>query len=86
MAEGVCDLVEHERTGLLVQDHHIQEDEQIVRYRTYLESLIQDTQKRQHMSDAALAEAQRRSWYEAMECLVRGYKEVVEASRPLIAA
>ncbi len=41
IAEGVCDLVEHERTGLLVPDAHIQEDEQIVLYRTELESLIQ---------------------------------------------
>ncbi len=86
VAEGVCDLVENERTGLLVRDAHIQEDEQIVEYRRSLERLIQDTQKRQEMSDAALADAQRRSWFEAMECLVRGYKEVVESSRPLIAA
>jgi len=86
VAEGVCDLVENERTGLLVEDHHIQEDEQIVRYRNSLDSLIQDTQKRHQMSSAALIEAQQRSWYEAMECLVRGYKEVVEASRPLVAA
>ncbi len=86
VAEGVCDLVEHERTGLLVQDHHIQEDEQIISYRTRLESLVQNAQKRQEMSHAALLEAQRRSWYEAMECLVRGYKEVVDTSRPLVAA
>ena len=86
IAEGVCDLVENERTGLLVPDSHIQEDEQIVCYRTQLESLIQDTQKRQEMSNAALIEAQRRSWYEAMECLVRGYQEVVESTRPLVAA
>ena len=86
VAEGVCDLVENERTGLLVEDSHIQEDEQVVCYRNSLENLIQDTQKRHEMSNAALIEAQRRSWYEAMECLVRGYKEVVEASRPLVAA
>ena len=86
IAEGVCDLVENERTGLLVPDAHIQEDEQVVRFRTQLERLIQDTQKRQEMSNAALIEAQRRSWYEAMECLVRGYQEVVESTRPLVAA
>ena len=86
IAEGVCDLVEHERTGLLIADSHIQEDAQIVEYRKALESLIQDTQKRQEMSDAALVEAQRRSWYEAMECLVCGYQEVVESMRPLVAA
>ena len=86
IAEGVCDLVENKHTGLLVADSHIQEDAQIVKYRAALESLIQNTQKRQEMSDAALVEAQRRSWYEAMECLVRGYQEVVESTRPLVAA
>ncbi|GAC1394749.1 MAG: glycosyltransferase family 1 protein [Ktedonobacteraceae bacterium] len=86
IAEGVCDLVENGRTGLLVDDHHIQEDKQIVGYRTCLKGLIQDTQKRHEMSDAARIEAQRRSWYEAMECLVRGYQEVVESTRPLVAA
>ncbi len=86
IAEGVCDLVENERTGLLIADSHIQEDAQIVEYRKALESLIQDTQKRQKMRNAALIEAQQRSWYEAMECLVRGYQEVVESTRPLIAA
>ncbi len=86
IAEGVCDLVEHERTGLLVRDSKIGEDEQIVQYRRSLECLIRDAAKRQEMSRAALAEAQKRSWFEAMESLVRGYKEVVEASRPLVAA
>ncbi len=86
IAEGVCDLVESERTGLLVPDSHIQEDDQVVRYRTQLESLIQNTQKRQEMSGAALIDARKRSWFEAMECLVRGYQEVVESMRPLVAA
>jgi len=86
VAEGVCDLVENERTGLLLDDRRLQEDEQVVGYRTRLETLIQNPQKRVEMSSAALQEAQRRSWYEAMEQLVRGYKEVIELSRPLIAA
>ncbi len=86
VAEGVCDLVESERTGLLVNDSHIQEDEQIIDYRACLERLVQDPQKRHEMSSTALIEAQHRSWFEAMECLVRGYKEVAESSRPLVAA
>ncbi len=86
IAEGVCDLVENERTGLLVRDARIQEDEQVIEYRRSLERLVQDTQVRQTMSKDALIEAQKRSWYEAMECLVRGYQEVVESSRPLVAA
>jgi len=86
VAEGVCDLVENERTGFLVNDSHIQEDEQIIDYRVRLECLVQDAQKRREMSSAALIEAQRRSWFEAMECLIRGYKEVVESTTPLVAA
>jgi len=86
VAEGVCDLIESERTGLLVNDSHIQEDEQIIDYRVCLERLVQSTQKRHEMSSAALIEAQRRSWFEAMESLVRGYKEVVESTTPLVAA
>lgn len=86
VAEGVCDLVENEHTGLLVSDSHIQEEQQISDYRTSLELLIQNPQKRLEMSNAALVDAQRRSWFEAMECLVRGYKEVVESTTPLVAA
>ncbi len=86
VAEGVCDLVENERTGFLVNDSHIQEDEQIIDYRVRLECLVQDAQKRREMSSVALIEAQRRSWFEAMECLIRGYKEVVESTTPLVAA
>ncbi len=86
VAEGVCDLIESERTGLLVNDSHIQEDEQIIDYRVCLERLVQSTQKRHEMSSAALLEAQRRSWFEAMESLVRGYKEVAESTTPLVAA
>ena len=86
VAEGVCDLVENERTGLLVNDSHIQEEQQIIDYRTSLECLIQNPQKRLEMSSAALAEAQRRSWFEAMESLVRGYQEVVASTTPLVAA
>jgi len=86
VAEGVCDLIESERTGLLVNDSHIQEDEQIIDYRVCLERLVQSTQKRHEMSSAALLEAQRRSWFVAMESLVRGYKEVAESTTPLVAA
>ncbi len=86
VAEGICDLVENERTGLLVKDSHIQEEQQIIDYRASLECLIQNPQKRLEMSSGALLEAQRRSWFEAMESLVRGYQEVVASTTPLIAA
>ncbi len=86
VAEGVCDLVDNEKTGLLIDDRRLQGAEQVAEYRKQLECLVQDRQKRLEMSYAALMEAQRRSWYEAMECLVRGYQEVIEAAQPLVAA
>ncbi len=86
LAEGVCDLVENEKTGLLLDDSHLTENEQAVQYRASLERLISDKQMRGNMSQAALLEAQRYSWYEAMECLVRGYHEVIEQAKPLVAA
>lgn len=85
-AEGVCDLVEHEHTGLLLTPHRLDEDQLVSGYRSNLARLINDQRERQQMSMAALAEAQRRSWHEAMECLVRGYQEVIESARVLVAA
>ncbi len=55
-------------------------------YRKRLERLIADAQLRHRMGQAALSEAQQRSWYEAMECLVRGYAEVIENAQTLVAA
>jgi glycosyltransferase involved in cell wall biosynthesis len=86
LAEGVCDLVEHGRTGLLLDTHKLGEEEQIVAYQQHLTRLIADPHMRYLMGQAAFAEAQKSSWYEAMECLVRGYQEVIESSRPMVAA
>ncbi|MEO8972993.1 MAG: glycosyltransferase family 1 protein [Ktedonobacteraceae bacterium] len=86
LSEGVCDLVEHGRTGLLMNTHRLEEEEQVVAYRRHLTQLIEEPHTRHRMGLAALAEAQKFSWYEAMECLMRGYHEVIESSRPLIAA
>jgi glycosyltransferase involved in cell wall biosynthesis len=86
LSEGVCDLVEHGRTGLLLDTHKLGEEEQVVAYQQHLTRLIAEPHTRFLMGLAALAEAQKCSWYEAMECLVRGYQEVIENSRPLVAA
>ena len=86
LAEGVCDLVEHERSGLLLNTYHRDEEQQVALYRSLLARLISNAQERSSMSKMALQEAQRRSWFEAMECLVRGYQETIENARTLIAA
>lgn len=86
LAEGVCDLVEHERSGLLLNTYRLSDSEQTTRYRAHLARLISNVEERRSMSEAALQEAQRRSWYEAMECLVRGYQETIANARTLVAA
>src|SRR5258706_7998349 len=86
LSEGVCDLVDHEKTGLLLNVQHLAEEEKVAAYRANLALLVHNHPLRQQMSQASLAEAQKRSWYEAMEKLVQGYQEGIEATRVLVAA
>lgn len=86
LSEGVCDLVEHDRTGLLLDTRTLDEGEQIVAYQQHLTRLIAEPHIRSAMGQAALAEAQTYSWYEAMECLMRGYREVIEHAHTLVEA
>lgn len=87
LAEGVCDLVEHNRAGLLLNTSSLdEEEEQIVAYRHLLTQLIEEPHTRSLMGQAALVEAQKFSWYEAMECLMRGYQEVIEHAHTMVAA
>jgi glycosyltransferase involved in cell wall biosynthesis len=85
LAEGVCDLVDHGRTGLLLDTSQSCE-EQIAGFRAWLEHLVFNHERRSIMGQAALVEAQQRSWSEAMKCLVRGYEEVIETQRAPVAA
>jgi glycosyltransferase involved in cell wall biosynthesis len=77
-SEGVCDLVQHDYTGLLLNAETMSAEERVMGYRADLERLVQDEQQRSRMQQAAYKEALGRSWYEAMESLVRGYDKVVE--------
>lgn len=83
-SDGVRDLVTTGQTGLLDKQSEI-EDEQITSYRALLTSLTRNHIDRYMMGRAAHIEAQRRSWPEAMNCLVEGYREVAEGSRTLAA-
>ena len=86
-AEGICDLVRHEQSGLLLNIQVHAGEEQVGMYRTYLTRLVDNQQQRAHFSQWALIEAARRTWYEAMECLVDGYREVIEKrTQDLVAA
>jgi glycosyltransferase involved in cell wall biosynthesis len=86
LSEGVCDLVDHEKTGLLLNIQQMAEKEKVAAYSANLTLLVHNHQLRQQMSQASLVEAQKRSWYEAMEKLVKGYQEVIETARVLVAA
>ena len=86
LSEGVCDLVEDGVTGLLLNAHRLNEEEQIEGYRQRLQRLVDDAQTRREMSRAALKSAPSHTWSEAMERIVRGYQEVIEAQQPLVAA
>lgn len=86
LSEGVCDLVDNGQTGFLLDAQRLSEEERIAGYSANLTRLVRDSHLRQQMSQAALQEAQKHSWYEAMECLVQGYLEVIEAAKTPVAA
>ncbi len=77
-SEGVCDLVQSGHSGLLLNAETMSAEEQVTGYRADLEQLVLNESLRIRMQQAAHSEALGRSWHEAMECLVRGYYEVVE--------
>jgi glycosyltransferase involved in cell wall biosynthesis len=74
-SEGVCDLVRDGQTGFL--SYAPNKDDMVISYQMRLEYLIHSKQARQDMGEAAHLYASSRSWSEAMECLMRGYAEVL---------
>jgi glycosyltransferase involved in cell wall biosynthesis len=84
-SEGVRDLVIDGHTGFL--DLQLPDEEaQAASYRGRLQRLIQDSTLRREMGQAALSEAQHRSWEAAMHCLMQGYEEVARNANRLVAA
>lgn len=79
-AEGVCDLIQHEQSGLLLNTHYTGE-EQVEAYRARLTRLVDNQQERAQFGKHAQIEASHRSWREAMESLVDGYREVIEKKK-----
>lgn len=86
LSEGVCDLVENGKTGFLLDGQQTSEAARIAEYRATLERLVADKQLRDITSRAAHKEAQQRTWHVAMECLARGYCEVIAAAKTPVAA
>jgi glycosyltransferase involved in cell wall biosynthesis len=85
-ADGVSDLVTHGQTGLLLDVHAMPEQQQVQEYRKYLTVLVTNAALPTQLGQAAFQAAKKRSWYEAMEGLVSGYREVITQVHPLVAA
>jgi glycosyltransferase involved in cell wall biosynthesis len=86
LSEGVCDLVQNDHSGLLLDMQGLSEDKQVQGYLTHLQRLIHNPSERHAMGQAALSEACQRTWSESMDSLLHGYQEVIEERSPLIAA
>jgi glycosyltransferase involved in cell wall biosynthesis len=85
-SEGVCDLVQNGETGYLLDTQGLSEKEEALAYQELIAHLIANVPVRQRMGQAALQEARQRSWPEAMKSLMQGYRDVIEATRPLAVA
>lgn len=84
-AEGVRDLIEDGETGYMLNWRELSEEENVERYRDLLMLLVENDELRTNMSKEAVKEARQRSWYEAMEKLMKGYEEVKDGSTRLVA-
>jgi glycosyltransferase involved in cell wall biosynthesis len=85
LADGVRDLVEHEQTGLLLNPQYLSEKETVSKYCALLARLVEQQQLRHKLGSAALNSASRHSWFEAMECLIQGYREVIASANTFVA-
>lgn len=76
-AQGVKDLVQHERTGLLLNTIGLTEKEQTIAYRDLLQSLVTQEQLCNKMSKESIKQAQKYTWFEAMACMVKVYEDAL---------
>jgi glycosyltransferase involved in cell wall biosynthesis len=86
LSEGVCDLVDNGKTGFLLDGKQTREEERVAGYMAALERLVAHEQLRYATSQAAHLEAQKRTWHDAMECLVQGYCAVIQAAKTPVEA
>ena len=85
LSEGVRDLVVDGQSGFLLDASGLDDQEQATSYRIRLEHLVYNVVMRYTLGQAALAEAQQRSWASAMQCLFDGYQEVISSALPVAA-
>ena len=79
-AEGVKDLVDHQRTGLLLNTEGLAMQDQVTQYRGLLETLVTQKQTCAKMRREAIMEAKRYTWFEAMDCMVQVYENAMGCS------
>ncbi|KAG2229133.1 hypothetical protein BDF21DRAFT_414203 [Thamnidium elegans] len=72
-AEGVKDLVCHQRTGLLM-NAKLSLEEQVITYRKLLVRLVTQKDACYEMSQEAVKKAKTYTWYKAMHCMVKIYQ------------
>ncbi|KAI7862690.1 hypothetical protein BDF14DRAFT_1852334 [Spinellus fusiger] len=80
MAEGVKDLVEHGKTGLLLETTGLSYTAQCEQYKANLLKLIHNNLLRTQMGANAVRASSHYSWWNAMECMVQVYRDAVEES------
>jgi glycosyltransferase involved in cell wall biosynthesis len=86
LAEGVRDIIEHEKTGYLLNREALTELDEIKGYAQLLEHLVAQEATRRAMSRAALTAANHYTWDVAMKNLVTGYEEVIMLEHSPVAA
>ncbi|KAK4516028.1 uncharacterized protein ATC70_010989 [Mucor velutinosus] len=79
-AEGVRDLVDDKRTGLLLNTLDLSAKDQQRKYRGLLELLVNQPHLLGKLRREAVKKAKTYTWYEAMECMVNVYQDAVGCS------
>lgn len=83
-AQGVKDLVQHERTGLLVNSMGLTEDQLIAAYRDLLQSIVTQKQWCHKLSKEAIRQAQKYTWFDAMACMVQVYHDALPYTKQVM--
>ncbi|ORX61361.1 UDP-Glycosyltransferase/glycogen phosphorylase [Hesseltinella vesiculosa] len=77
-AEGVCDLVRHDDTGLLLPcGDEVPYDKLVAGYKDILTRLVDDRLERKKMGERGALASTSYTWSEAMDCMVQVYRDAI---------
>jgi glycosyltransferase involved in cell wall biosynthesis len=71
-AEGICDLIDHDQCGLLLDTH-----DDVLGYKRLLERSVNQHVERKRMGQNALAKSKSYTWRAAMNQMVNVYKDAI---------